>query len=62
MAAHSEDSINKLQETVEGTIPPKKARVNDCEDGQQVSRTIVESSIKCSLYTQRYTFRKPGID
>ena len=34
MADDSEDSINELQETVESTMPPKKARVNDCEDGR----------------------------
>ena len=34
MADDSEDSINELQETVERTIPPKKAKVNDCEDSR----------------------------
>ena len=34
MADDSEDSINELQETVERTILPKKARVNDCTDGR----------------------------
>ena len=34
MADDSEDSINELQETAERTISPKKARVNDCEDGR----------------------------
>ena len=33
MADDSEDSINELKETVERKIPPKKARVNDCDEG-----------------------------
>ena len=41
MADDYEDSINELQETVETTVPPKKARVSDCEE--------VAASFMCAI-------------
>ena len=53
MADDSEDSINELQETVERTIPPKKARVNDYEDGRCIIHVCNTEKGKVSKFQER---------
>ena len=53
MADDYEDSINELQETVERTIPPKKARVNDYEDGRCIIHVCNTEKGKVSKFQER---------
>ena len=48
-----EDSISELQEAVERTIPPEKARVNDCEDDRCIIHVCNTATGKVSKFQER---------
>ena len=53
MADDSEDSINELKETVERKIPPKKARVNDCDEGPCIIHACNTEKGKVSKFLEQ---------
>ena len=53
MADDSEDSINDLKETAERTIPPKKSRVIDSEDGRCIIYVCNTEKEKVSKFQER---------
>ena len=53
MVDDSEDSINDLKETAERTIPPKKARVIDSEDGRCIIFVCNTEKEKVSKFQER---------
>ena len=53
MADDSEDSINELYETVERKIPPKKATVNDYEEGHCIIHACNTEKGTVSKFQQR---------
>ena len=53
MADDSEDSINELHKTVERKIPPKKATVNDYEEGHCIIHACNTEKGTVSKFQQR---------